>query len=84
MVPYETFGFISAHWTFLSSGGYERAALVVMWPLLSADTSWIATTGLVATLVVMLIGGIVLLVLGASDLVRDMRHHPHRHAEGSK
>jgi hypothetical protein len=49
----------------------------VMWLLVSGDISWIATTGLVVILVVLFLGGLVLLVFGARDLVHDFRHHLH-------
>jgi hypothetical protein len=57
------------------------AAVIVLWAALSGDSSWIATIGLSALLILLLLGGIVLLVLGVRDLARDLRHHFHVRSE---
>jgi len=53
------------------------AMTVVIWAALSGENSWVATIGLGAVLVLLLLGGVVLLVLGVRDLVRDVRHYLH-------
>jgi hypothetical protein len=40
---------------------------------LSAASSWFVTTGLIVILAILLVGGILLLVLGIRDLIRDFR-----------
>ena len=57
------------------------AAVIVLWAALSGESSWIATVGLSALLILLLLGGIVLLVLGVRDLARDLRHHLHARSE---
>jgi len=53
------------------------ATAVVIWAALSGESSWVATIGLGAVLVLLLLGGVVLLVLGVRDLVRDVLRHLH-------
>ena len=57
------------------------AAVVVLWATLSGDSYWVATIGLGALLILLLIAGIVLLLAGVRDLARDLRHHLHARPE---
>jgi hypothetical protein len=50
---------------------------VILWTALSADSPWFAQAGLTIILILLLAGGILLLVLGTRDFIRDLRQSLH-------
>ncbi len=53
------------------------AVVVILWAALSADSPWFAQAGLTIILMLLLVGGILLLVFGTRDLIRELRHSLH-------
>ena len=53
------------------------AVVVIVWAALWADSPWFAQAGLTIILMLLFLGGILLLVLGTRDLIRDLRHSLH-------
>jgi hypothetical protein len=63
-------------WMLSLAIGCVWTVAVVLWTVIfSAAGSWFAQTALMAVLFVLLISGIVLLLVGMRDLVRDFRHY---------
>jgi membrane protein required for beta-lactamase induction len=63
-----TLGFFYAVWVRASAVG------LVLWAAFSRDSAWFAQAALTVILMLLFVSGILLLGLGARDLIRDFRH----------
>ena len=61
-------GFFYAVWVRAS------AVALVLWAAFSKDSAWVAQAGLTVILMLLFVSGLLLLALGARDLIRDFRH----------
>lgn len=60
------------------------AVAFFLWATLSGADSWIAQTGVTFVLILLLVGGILLIVIGIRDVIRDFRRflHERSHKDG--